>query len=241
MPKEKKVSTTEQVFVRPPIVTIMGHVDHGKTSLLDYIRKAQVAQKEYGGITQSIGAYQASHNGKTITFIDTPGHAAFKEMRIRGGKAADIVVLVVSADDGVMPQTKESISHIKASGTQMIVAINKIDVAGVDPNRIKQQLAENEVLVEGWGGEVICCEVSAKTGAGIDKLLDSILALAEILELKADPAGDLEGVVIESKLDSKRGPIFTGIVKNGTLRTGGEVFTTEVSGKVRALVAFDGT
>ncbi len=239
MPKKNlKDLKTQDPLLRPPVVTIMGHVDHGKTSLLDFIRKTKVADKEYGGITQSIGAYQAVFKNKKITFIDTPGHAAFTKMRAYGGKAADIVVLVVAADDGVMPQTKEAISHVKNANSPMIVAINKIDMPGSDTNKVRQQLAENEVLVEGWGGDVICVEVSAKTGEGVDKLLEAILALAEMLELKGDPKGDLEGIIIESRIDPKRGPVFSGIVKNGTLKVGNEIFTSGVSAKVRALLDF---
>lgn len=240
MQKENITTQKESQFLRPPIVTIMGHVDHGKTSLLDYIRKSKVAEKEHGGITQKVGAYQAEYKGKKITFIDTPGHAAFTQMRARGGKAADIVILVVAADDGVMPQTKEAISHVKFAGVPMIVAINKMDTPGANPEKVKQQLAENEVLVEGWGGDVLCVPVSAKTGEGVDNLLESILTLAEILELKADPNGDLEGIIIESKLDSKKGPIFTGIVKNGTLKVGSEIYTSGISTKIKALLSFTG-
>ncbi len=241
MTKEKKQSSTsENVFVRPPIVTIMGHVDHGKTSLLDYIRKSSVAAKEAGGITQSIGAYQADFKKKKITFIDTPGHAAFTNMRKRGSSIADVVILVVSAEDGVMPQTKEAISIAQFSKAPMIVALNKIDLPGANAQRVKQQLSENNVLVEDWGGEIICVEVSAKTGLGVDKLLESIVTLAEMTEFKETKESDFEGFIIESKLDPKRGPVFTGIVKNGTLKVGSEIFTSGTSGKVKALINYLG-
>lgn len=241
MPKQSSIeSKTEQSFVRPPIVVVMGHVDHGKTSLLDYIRQTKVAEREHGGITQKIGAYQAAYKNKKITFIDTPGHAAFAQMRARGGKVADIVILVVAADDGVMPQTKEAISHTKAANAHMIVAINKMDAPGAAPDKVKQQLAENEVLVEGWGGDIICVPVSAKTGEGVDKLLESVVALSEIMELSASPLGDLEGVVIESKMDPHRGPIFTGIIKNGTLHVSDEIYTSGTCAKIRALSNFAG-
>ncbi|OGC50523.1 translation initiation factor IF-2 [candidate division WWE3 bacterium RIFCSPHIGHO2_01_FULL_40_23] len=242
MKKESALtSKKEYPFIRPPVVAVMGHVDHGKTSLLDYIRKSKVAEGEHGGITQKIGAYQVIYKDRKITFIDTPGHEAFAKMRGRGGKVSDIVILVVSGDDGVMPQTKEAISHAKAANSQIIVAINKMDLPQANPDKVKQQLAENEVLVEGFGGDVICVPVSAKTGLGVDKLLDSILALSEILELKADPKGDLEGVIIESKLDAKKGPLFTAIIKNGTLKVGDEIYTYKTSGKVRSLFDFTGT
>ncbi len=227
-------------FIRPPIITIMGHVDHGKTSLLDYIRKTKVAEKEAGGITQSIGAYQILHKTRKITFIDTPGHAAFTKMRLRGGRAADIVVLVVSVVDGVQPQTKESISIIKETKTPLIVALNKSDLPGANPEKVKKELAESDVLVETWGGDVISCEVSAKTGLGVDKLIESIVTLADLIELKANPNGDLEGLIIESRLDQKKGPLFTGIVKNGTLRVGLEVYSSKAQGKVKALVSYNG-
>ncbi len=241
MTKEKQqVSTSENAFVRPPIVTIMGHVDHGKTSILDYIRKSSVASKEAGGITQSIGAYQAEFKKKKITFIDTPGHAAFTNMRKRGSSIADVVILVVSAEDGVMPQTKEAISIAQFNKAPMIVAINKVDLPGANVQRVKQQLAENNVLVEDWGGEIISVEVSAKTGGGIEKLLESIVTVAELLELKESKDADFEGFIIESKLDPKRGPVFTGIVKNGILKIGSEIYTSGNSGKVKALINYLG-
>lgn len=238
--KTEKTSHNQIASVRPPIVTIMGHVDHGKTSLLDYIRKTNVASREAGGITQSIGAYQAIYKTKKITFIDTPGHAIFTQMRAQGGKAADIVVLVVAADDGVMPQTKEAISHAKAAGAPIIVAINKMDAPGANPQKVKQQLAESEVQVEDWGGDVISCEVSAKTGDGVEKLLESIVTLAEMLELKANANGDLEGVIIESKIDPKKGAVFSGIVKNGSLKVGQEIYAGGMVSKVRSIIDFNG-
>ena len=213
----KNIGKTNEKMLRAPIVTFMGHVDHGKTSILDAIRKTNVQKGEYGGITQHIGAYQITHNNKKITFIDTPGHSAFTQMRARGGKAADIVVLVVAANDGVMPQTKEAISHAKSAGAPMIVAINKIDVTGADPQKVKQQLAQENVLVEDWGGEIMCVEMSAKTEENLDKLLDTILLLSEMHEFIGDPEGELEAIIIESRLDSKRGTIVSCIVRNGSI------------------------
>ena len=227
---------TTEYEIRPPVVTVMGHVDHGKTSILDAIRKTNVTDKEYGGITQHIGAYQISYKNKKITFIDTPGHQAFTQMRARGGKASDLVVLVVSAEEGVKPQTKEAISHAKAAGVPMIVAINKIDLANANPQKVKQELASENVLVEDWGGDVVSVGVSAKTGEGLDKLLDSILVVSEVLNLKADSKGELEAVIIESKLDRKKGIVVSCIVKNGTLRTGDAVTASGITTKVRALM-----
>jgi len=222
-------------FIRPPVVTVMGHVDHGKTSILDAIRHTNVQSKEYGGITQHIGAYQIEHNSHKITFIDTPGHAAFASMRARGGRAADIVVLVVAADEGVKPQTKEAIHHAKAANAQIIVAINKIDTPGADPKKVKQELAQENILVEDWGGDIICVEVSAKLGKNLDKLLDAILAVAEISNLRASPKGELEAVIIESKLDRKRGTVVSCIVRNGTLKTGDKVVASGYEASVRSL------
>ncbi|RJR27489.1 translation initiation factor IF-2 [candidate division WWE3 bacterium] len=232
----KDRAASKQVNTRPPIVTVMGHVDHGKTSILDVIRKTNIQQKEYGGITQHIGAYQITHNSQKITFIDTPGHAAFTQMRARGGKAADIVVLVVAADAGVKPQTKEAISHAKAGNVPIIVAINKIDTAGSDPQKVKQELANESVLVEDWGGDVISVEVSAKTGKNLDALLDAILALSEVLELKADPDTELEASIIEARLDRKKGVVVSCIVRNGKLRTGDEVIASGFNAKVKSLM-----
>lgn len=236
---EKQVAKSEH-FVRPPIVAVMGHVDHGKTSLLDAIRKTNVAQKEYAGITQHIGAYQVDHKGNLITFIDTPGHEAFSNMRARGGKVADIVILVVAGNEGVMPQTKEAIIHAKSGGAKIIVAMNKCDLEGFNPQKVKQQLAQENVLVEDWGGDVICVECSAKTGKNLDCLLDSIILQAQLMELKANPKDEIEALIIESKLDPKRGPVVTAIVKNGTLKTGMEVSAGKKTAKIKLLTNFLG-
>ncbi len=223
------------VEIRPPIVTVMGHVDHGKTSILDSIRKSNVTSKEHGGITQHIGAYQIKFKDKKITFIDTPGHEAFSQMRSRGGKVADIVILVVAADAGVQAQTKEAIFHAKASGGQIIVALNKIDLPAADVQKTKQQLATENILVEDWGGEIPVCEISAKTGQGIDNLLDTILLISEIQENKADSAGELEAMIIEGKLDKKRGIVVHAIVKNGSLKIANEVYASGKIAKIRSL------
>ena len=225
-------SNTNELRPRPPIVTIMGHVDHGKTSILDALRNTNVTAKEHGGITQHVGAYQIEHNSQKITFIDTPGHAAFTRMRSRGGKAADIVVLVVAADDGVMPQTKEAISHAKAAGVPIIVAINKVDLASADINKTKQTLAQENIVVEDWGGDIVSVEVSAKEGTNLTGLLDAILATAELEELKSDLDGELEAVIVESKLDKRRGVVVSAIVRNGTLRIGDEVVGSGKDAKV---------
>jgi translation initiation factor IF-2 len=221
---------------RPPVVTIMGHVDHGKTSLLDAIRKANVVSGEAGGITQHIGAYQVEQNGQKITFIDTPGHAAFTAMRARGAQATDIAILVVAADDSVMPQTIESINHAKAAGVPIIVAINKIDKPSADAQKVRNGLLQHEVFVESMGGETLDVEVSAKTGVGLDKLLEAILLQAEILDLKADPTRTAEGVVIEAKLDRGRGSVATVLVQKGTLHPGDIIVAGSEWGRVRALV-----
>jgi len=226
----------EDLVSRPPVVTIMGHVDHGKTSLLDAIRQANVQSGEAGGITQHIGAYQVEKNGQKITFIDTPGHAAFTAMRARGAQATDIAILVVAADDSVMPQTIESISHAKAAGVPIIVAINKVDKHEADPQKVRTQLLQHEVFVESMGGEVLDVEVSAKTGSGIDKLLEAILLQAEILDLKANPDRTSEGVVIEAQLDKGRGPVATVLVQTGTLMPGDIIVAGNEWGRVRALV-----
>jgi len=223
------------VEFRPPIVTVMGHVDHGKTSILDAIRKTSVTAKEHGGITQHIGAYQIKFKDKKITFIDTPGHEAFSQMRSRGGKVADIVILVVAADAGVQAQTKEAILHAKASGGQIIVALNKVDLPNSDPQRVKQQLATENILVEDWGGEIPVCEVSAKTGQGLENLLDTILLIAEIQENKANSTGELEAMIIEGKLDKKRGAVVHAIVKNGSLKIGTEIYASGKIAKIRSL------
>lgn len=220
---------------RPPIIAIMGHVDHGKTSLLDAIRKANVAAGEAGGITQHIGAYQITHSGRAITFLDTPGHSAFSKMRSRGAKVTDIVILVVAADDGVKPQTIESIEHIKQSGVECIVAINKIDMPGADVIRTKTQLAEHEVFLEGFGGNMSAVEVSAKTKQGIPELLDLILLTADVKDLKADPDAPMQGVVIESGKDAHKGIYATVLVQEGTLRVRDDVFVGEQKDRVRRM------
>ena len=240
LPRPVGLPTTPQVNTRPPVVAVLGHVDHGKTSLLDYIRKNHVAEKEFGGITQHIGAYQIEHEGRAITFIDTPGHEAFSAMRARGGQVSDIAVLVVAADDGVMPQTKESIAHIKAANIPFMVAINKIDLPGVNLEKVKKQLAEAGVLVEGYGGDVVTVPVSAKTGHGIDELLEMINLLADLHELKENKTAPFLGVVIEAKLDKLRGPVATVLVKEGILNVGNPIFSQTVGGKVKALIGSDG-
>ncbi len=227
---------TEDLVSRPPVVTIMGHVDHGKTSLLDAIRNANVVSGEAGGITQHIGAYQVEKNGQKITFIDTPGHAAFTAMRARGAQATDIAILVVAADDSVMPQTIESISHAKAAGVPIIVAINKIDKHDADPQKVRSELLRHEVFVESMGGEVLDVEVSATKGTNLDKLLEAILLQAEILDLKANPDRTAEGVVIEAQLDKGRGPVATVLVQTGTLMPGDILVAGNEWGRVRALV-----
>ncbi|MFZ1815482.1 MAG: translation initiation factor IF-2 [Rhizobiaceae bacterium] len=221
---------------RPPVVTIMGHVDHGKTSLLDAIRNANVVSGEAGGITQHIGAYQVEKNGQLITFIDTPGHAAFTAMRARGAQATDIAILVVAANDGVMPQTIESINHAKAAGVPVIVAINKIDLPVANPQKVRTELLQHEIFVESMGGDVLDVEVSAKTGTGLDKLLETILLQAEVMELRANPERPAEGVVVEAELDKGRGPVATVLVKRGTLKTGDIIIAGNEWGRVRALV-----
>ena len=227
----------ENLVPRPPVVTIMGHVDHGKTSLLDYIRKSRVTQGEAGGITQHIGAYTVNvDDGRQITFLDTPGHEAFTAMRARGAQATDIAVLVVAADDSVMPQTVESINHAKAAEVPVIVAINKMDKPEANPDRVKQDLTQYGLVCEDWGGETICVPVSAKTGEGVDELLEMILLQADMLQLRANPNRLGRGVIIEAKLDKARGPLATVLVQNGTLRVGDSIIAGMASGKVRALI-----
>ena len=224
-----------ELVTRPPVVTILGHVDHGKTSLLDSIKNSKVADKEVGGITQHIGAYQVESNGSPITFLDTPGHAAFTAIRARGARVTDIAVLVVAADDGIMPQTLEAINHAKAAEVPIIVAINKMDLPGADPEKIKRQLSEQELLVEDWGGDVISVDVSAKTGAGIDNLLENLLLVAEIGELRANPNKSAYGVVVEAKLDRKRGPSTTVLIQDGTLNVGDFIVAGASYGRVKAI------
>jgi translation initiation factor IF-2 len=235
--EEEVADTEEQLSWRPPIVTIMGHVDHGKTSLLDYIRKTNVIAGESGGITQHIGAYHVElPDNKTITFLDTPGHAAFTAMRARGAEVTDLVVLVVAADDSVMPQTIEAISHAKNAGVPLIVAMNKIDLPGANPDKIKQDLLQHEVVVEEFGGSVLSQEVSAKKGTGVSELLEKILLQAEILDLKANADRPAQGVVIESRLDVGKGSVATVLITNGTLRVGDSFVCGHYDGKVRAML-----
>ena len=226
----------EDLVPRAPVVVVMGHVDHGKTSLLDYIRNAHVASGEAGGITQHIGAYQVQINGKPITFLDTPGHEAFTSMRARGAMVTDIAILVVAAEDGIKPQTVESINHAKAAKIPIIVAINKMDKPEANPDRIKQQLTEYELVAEDWGGETIICPISAKTGMGIDNLLEMVTLTAEMAELKANPNRAASGTVIEARLDKGRGPVATLLVQNGTLKQGDIIIAGTAVGRVRAMV-----
>ncbi len=233
---EEKADESEVKVARPPVVTIMGHVDHGKTSLLDAIRETNVVSREAGGITQHIGAYQVSLKGRDITFLDTPGHAAFTAMRARGAQVTDIVILVVAADDGVMPQTREAINHAKAANVPIIVAINKIDKPDAKADKVRQELSEFELISEEWGGQTIFCEVSAKKKIGLEHLLEMVLIQADVLELKANPDKMARGTIIESKLDRGRGPVATVLVQSGTLKAG-DIFVTGVqSGRVRGLI-----
>ena len=236
----KKETKQNNLQTRPPVVVVLGHVDHGKTSILDFIRKSRVAEKESGGITQHIGAYQIEHQGKTITFLDTPGHEAFSAMRSRGVKVADIAILVVAAEEGAKPQTKEAINHIKKAGVPFIVALNKIDKKEAQPDKVKQELIKYDVNVESLGGDVPSVNVSAKTGQGIDELLEMINLVAEMEELKADFGQSASGVVIESRQDAKRGPTATILIKEGTLKTKDIVGTDSVVGKVRGMEDFQG-
>ena len=233
--EESNGEVAGESVARPPVVTILGHVDHGKTSLLDAIRQAHVAEGEVGGITQHIGAYQIEHQGHKMTFLDTPGHAAFTAIRSRGARVTDIAILVVAADDGLMPQTVEAIDHAKAAKVPVIVAINKMDLPGADPERVKRQLSEQNLLVEDWGGDIISVGVSARTGDGLDELLENIQVLSEISELKASPDKPAAGVIIETKLDRRRGPTTTLLVQGGTLRVGDQVVAGSVWGRVRAI------
>jgi translation initiation factor IF-2 len=240
-PEEPEFSDADEDLIdRPPVVTIMGHVDHGKTSLLDAIRETEVAAGEAGGITQHIGAYQVHHDEKTITFLDTPGHAAFTAMRARGAKVTDVVVVVVAADDGVMPQTKEAIDHARAADVPMLIAVNKIDKEGANPEKVRGELAQMEITPEEWGGDTVFCEVSAKTREGLDNLLDMILLVTELEELTANPNADASGHVIESQLDPGRGPVVTVLVERGTLRVGDSLVAGPQWGRVRAMQDFTG-
>jgi translation initiation factor IF-2 len=240
-PEAPEFEDSEESLVdRPPVVTIMGHVDHGKTSLLDAIRETEVAAGEAGGITQHIGAYQVHHDQKTITFLDTPGHAAFTAMRARGAKVTDIAVVVVAADDGVMPQTKEAIDHARAADVPILIAVNKIDKEGAQPDRVRNELAADGLTPEDWGGETVYCDVSAKTHEGLDNLLDMILLVSELEELGANPDAPASGTVVESQLDPGRGPVVTILVQRGTLAVGDALVAGPQWGKVRAMQDFTG-
>lgn len=230
------VDDPKDLETRPPVITIMGHVDHGKTTLLDHIRKSRVAEGEFGGITQHIGAYQVSVKGKKITFLDTPGHEAFTAMRARGAMITDIVIIVVAADDGVMPQTREAVDHALAAGVPIIVAINKIDKPGADPQRIMTEVSELGLMPEEWGGDVPYVNISAKQGIGIDELLETVTVVAELAELKANPKRMAYGSVIEGRLDKGRGPVATLLIQNGTLRSGNPIVVGATYGRVRQLV-----
>ncbi len=232
---DDREDSAEELVPRAPVVVVMGHVDHGKTSLLDYIRKANVVAGEAGGITQHIGAYRVMVDGSPVTFLDTPGHEAFTTMRARGAMVTDIAILVVAADDGIMPQTIESINHAKAAGTTIVVAINKMDLPGANPERVKQDLTKYDLVSEEWGGDTIVCPISAKTGMGIDALLENLVAQAEIMELKANPNRPAKGTVVEARMDKGRGPIMTVLVQNGTLRTGDIIIAGTSVGRVRVM------
>ena len=232
---DDREDSEDELVPRAPVVVVMGHVDHGKTSLLDRIRRANVAAGEAGGITQHIGAYRVMVNGKPVTFLDTPGHEAFTSMRARGAMVTDIAILVVAADDGIMPQTIESINHAKAAGTPIVVAINKMDLPGANPDRIKQDLTKYDLVPEEWGGDTIVCPISAKTGAGVKELLQNLVLQAEIMELKANPNRPARGTVVEARLDKGRGPIMTVLVQNGTLHTGDIIIAGTAVGRVRVM------
>ena len=234
------VEADEALQARPPVVTILGHVDHGKTSLLDYIRKSAVVEKEAGGITQHIGAYQVNHEGQPITFLDTPGHAAFTAIRSRGARVTDIAILVVAADDGIMPQTDEAIDHARAADVPIVIAINKMDLPTAQPDVVKRQLSERSLLVEEWGGDVIAVPVSAQTGDGIDELLENVSVLSEILELKANPDRAAAGVIVEATLDRRRGPSATVLIQAGTLRVGDHAVAGGAWGRIRAITNENG-
>jgi len=234
--KENKTGDVKGLSSRPPIITVMGHVDHGKTTLLDRIRKTHVTEKEAGGITQHIGASRVNYNGNTLVFLDTPGHEAFTAMRARGAQVTDIAILVVAADDGIMPQTIEAMNHAKAAGVPIVVAINKIDKPDAKPDRVRQQLSDYGLVPEEWGGDTIMVEVGAKTGLNIDQLLEMVILVAEMQELRADPCAMPEGTVIEANLDKGKGPVATVIVQNGTLRRGNIIHTDTAWGKIRAMI-----
>ncbi|MDE6586082.1 MAG: translation initiation factor IF-2, partial [Clostridia bacterium] len=236
---EQQADTFEEIeslVSRAPVVTVMGHVDHGKTSLLDYIRKSKVTAGEAGGITQHIGAYTVKVNGKGITFIDTPGHEAFTAMRARGAQVTDIVILVVAADDGIMPQTVEAINHAKAAGVEILVAVNKIDKTGANVDKIKQDLMRYEIFPEDYGGKTVVCPISCKTGEGINNLLENLILIAEMKELMANPEKEARGIIIEARLDKGKGPVATVLVQNGTLHTGDNIISGLTMGKVRAMI-----
>jgi translation initiation factor IF-2 len=234
-PKVEEIDT-KNLEPRPPVITFMGHVDHGKTSLLDHIRQSRVTAGEAGGITQHIGAYQIEHNGEKITFLDTPGHAAFTSMRARGANVTDIAIIVVAADDGLMPQTREAIQHAQAAGVTIMVAVNKIDLPGANPDKVKTQLQEIDLTPEEWGGEIVCCEVSATKGTGMDNLIELMLLQSEMLELKADPKATTRGTIIESQIEVGRGPNATVIVQQGFLKRGDAFICGQFWGKVKALI-----
>lgn len=238
--REKHEDAEENMVKVPPVVCVMGHVDHGKTSLLDAIRNTNAVSKESGGITQHIGASQVERDGELITFLDTPGHEAFTAMRLRGAQSTNIAILVVAADDGVMPQTIEAINHAKAANIEIIVAINKIDKPAANIDRVKKDLSENGILVSDWGGEIDCVPVSAHTGEGIDDLLDMVLLTAEVLELKANPNRTARGLVLEAKMDPKKGKVASLLVQKGTLRVGDPIAVGTAYGKVRAMINFKG-
>ena len=238
--EEETVEDEEALVKRPPIVTVMGHVDHGKTSLLDAIRRAKVTESEAGGITQHIGAYTVELNGEPMTFLDTPGHEAFTAMRARGAQVTDIVILVVAADDGIMPQTVEAINHCKAAKVPLIVAINKMDRPGANPDRVKQELTEHGLVSEDWGGDTVCVQVSAKTHEGIDSLLEMVLLTSEMLELKANPSRRAKGTVVEAKLDKGRGAVASLLVQDGTLNKGDSIIVGTTYGRIRAMFDDEG-
>jgi len=233
--KQPQAEEAGALQLRPPVVTVMGHVNHGKTRLLDAIRQANVMDTEAGGITQHIGAYQVNVNEQKITFLDTPGHEAFTAMRAHGAQITDIAILVVAADDGIMPQTLEAIDHARAAGVPIVVAINKIDKPNANPELVKQQLADNGLLIEEWGGDIVCVSISAKEKIGISELLENLLVVAEVEELKADPSRPPVGVVIEAKLDKSKGPLATVLIQTGTLRLGDTIVVGTTWGRVRAM------